>query len=63
MKFTLLLEIGIISLLVIILIVDGNPTQELNSGVAYDEYDGSFVVDQVVSNKEFTYKLNAVAAD
>ncbi|AOV60911.1 virion structural protein [Synechococcus phage S-CAM22] len=40
--------------------VDGNPTQQV-SGTAYDEYDGSFVVDRVVSNKEFTYKLNAVA--
>ena len=40
--------------------IDGNPTQEL-SGTAYDEYDGSFVVDSVVSNKEFTYKLNSVA--
>ena len=42
------------------ILVDGNPTQQLNS-VAYDEYDGSFVVDRVVSNREFTYKLNAVA--
>ena len=42
------------------ILVDGNPTQQLNS-VAYDEYDGSFVVDRVVSNKEFTYKLDAVA--
>ena len=40
--------------------VDGNPTQQLGA-VAYDEYDGSFVVDRVVSNREFTYKLNAVA--
>ena len=42
------------------ILVDGNPTQQLNS-VAYDEYDGSFVVDRVVSNREFTYKLDAVA--
>ena len=42
------------------ILVDGNPTQQLNS-VAYDEYDGSFVVDRVVSNREFTYKLDTVA--
>ena len=40
--------------------IDGNPTQE-SGGTAYDEYDGSFIIDTVVSNKEFTYKLDAVA--
>ena len=40
--------------------VDGNPTQTVSS-TAYDEYDGSFTVETVVSNREFTYKLGAVA--
>ena len=40
--------------------VDGNPSQEVGS-VVYDEYDGSFVVNSVVSSREFTYKLNSVA--
>ena len=40
--------------------VDGNPSQEINS-VTYDEYDGSFIVDRVVSSKEFTYKLPQTA--
>jgi|SaaInlV_120m_DNA_3_1039746.scaffolds.fasta_scaffold00199_3 hypothetical protein len=40
--------------------VDGNPSQTVNSTV-YDEYDGSFTVNTVVSNREFTYKLDAVA--
>ena len=40
--------------------VDGNPTREV-SGTAFDEYDGSFVVDTVVSSREFIYKLPAVA--
>ena len=40
--------------------VDGNPTRQVGS-IAYDEYDGSFVVDTVVSNKEFIYKLPATA--
>ena len=40
--------------------VDGNPTREV-SGTAFDEYDGSFVVDRVVSSREFIYKLPAVA--
>ena len=40
--------------------IDGNPNQELG-GTVYDEYDGSFVINTVVSNKEFTYKLDAVA--
>ena len=40
--------------------VDGNPSEEVG-GVVFDEYDGSFVVDRVVSSREFTYKLNAVA--
>ena len=40
--------------------VDGNPSQE-SGGVTYDEYDGSFVVDRVVSTKEFVYKLKTTA--
>ena len=40
--------------------VDGNPTREI-SGVFYDEYDGSFSVDRVISPLEFTYKLPQVA--
>ena len=40
--------------------VDGNPEQEVNN-VVYDEYDGSFPVETVVSPIEFTYKLNSVA--
>ena len=40
--------------------IDGNPSQEV-SGTVYDEYDGSFVVDTIVSNKEFTYKLDSAA--
>ena len=40
--------------------VDGNPTRTVGS-TAFDEYDGSFAVERVVSNREFTYKLNAVA--
>ena len=40
--------------------VDGNPSREVNS-VTYDEYDGSFVVDRVVSTREFIYKLPAIA--
>ena len=42
------------------LYIDGNPSQEVNS-VTYDEYDGSFAVDTVVSPLEFTYKLPNVA--
>ena len=40
--------------------VDGNPTRT-DGGTAYDEYDGSFTVETVVSNREFTYKLDSVA--
>ena len=43
-----------------IVYVDGNPTRELNS-VTYDEYDGAFPVDSVISVKEFTYKLDSIA--
>jgi hypothetical protein len=42
------------------LYVDGNPSETVNS-VVYDEYDGSFAVDTVVSPLEFTYKLPSVA--
>jgi len=40
--------------------VDGNPTRTVNS-VTYDEYDGAFPVDTVVSGKEFIYKLPTTA--
>ena len=40
--------------------IDGNPTRSIGS-VDYDEYDGSFPVDTVVSPLEFTYKLDANA--
>jgi len=40
--------------------VDGNPSQTV-SNVVYDEYDGSFAVDKIISKKEFTYKLPSVA--
>lgn len=40
--------------------VDGNPTQTIGN-VDYDEYDGAFPVDTIVSSKEFTYKLGGVA--
>ncbi|QBQ74973.1 structural protein [Cyanophage S-RIM4] len=40
--------------------VDGNPSQEINS-VVYDEYDGSFFVESVISIKEFTYRLPETA--
>ena len=36
--------------------VDGNPSQTVGS-VVYDEYDGAFPVDRVISPLEFTYKL------
>jgi len=42
------------------ILVDGNPSETVG-GVVYDEYDGSFIVDRVVSNREFVYKLDAVA--
>ena len=40
--------------------VDGNPSQTYNS-VVYDEYDGAFFVKDVISVKEFTYKLPQAA--
>jgi hypothetical protein len=40
--------------------VDGNPSQQVGN-VVYDEYDGSFAVDTVVSPVEFTYKLPQAA--
>ena len=42
------------------LYVDGNPSRTV-SNVVYDEYDGSFIVDTVVSPIEFTYKLDQAA--
>ena len=43
-----------------IIYVDGNPSQEID-GTVYDEYDGAFPVNQVISVKEFTYKLDQIA--
>ena len=43
-----------------VLYVDGNPSQTVGS-VVYDEYDGAFPVDRVISPLEFTYKLNQAA--
>ena len=43
-----------------VIYVDGNPSQEVG-GVTYDEYDGAFPVDRVISPLEFTYKLNQAA--
>jgi hypothetical protein len=40
--------------------VDGNPTRTV-SLANYDEYDGSFPVERVISPIEFTYKLPAAA--
>lgn len=40
--------------------VDGNPSQTVGNTV-FDEYDGSFAVDTVVSPVEFTYKLPQAA--
>lgn len=40
--------------------VEGNPTRSLN-GVSYDEYDGTFPIYDVISSKEFVYKLKSVA--
>ena len=37
-----------------VIYVDGNPTTQ-SGGVVYDEYNGSFTVDTVISVKEFTY--------
>ena len=42
------------------LYIDGNPSQEV-SGTSYDEYDGSFPVERVISPIEFTYKLPQTA--
>ena len=42
------------------LYIDGNPSQEV-SGTVYDEYDGSFPVERVISPIEFTYKLPQTA--
>ena len=42
------------------LFIDGNPSQTVGLTV-YDEYDGSFPVDEIISPVEFTYKLNSVA--
>ena len=42
------------------IVIDGNPTRTVGS-TAFDEYDGSFAVERVVSNREFIYKLDAVA--
>jgi len=43
-----------------VIYVDGNPTTQVGS-VVYDEYNGSFTVDSVISAKEFTYKLKTSA--
>ena len=43
-----------------IILIDGNPSEEIG-GIVYDEYDGAFPVDSIVSPLEFTYKLNQVA--
>ena len=40
--------------------IDGNPSETVNT-VVYDEYDGSFPVDTVISPLEFTYKLPQAA--
>ena len=40
--------------------VDGNPQQTIGATV-YDEYDGAFAVQSVVSPLEFTYKLKSAA--
>ena len=42
------------------LYIDGNPERTVG-GVVYDEYDGAFPVDTVVSSLEFTYKLPQAA--
>jgi len=41
------------------LFVDGNPSQQVGQ-IVYDEYDGAFPVDRVISIKEFIYKLSQV---
>ena len=40
--------------------LDGNPSETVG-GTVYDEYDGSFPVDTVISPLEFTYKLPQAA--
>ena len=40
--------------------VDGNPTQTIGA-TSYDEYDGAFPVDTVISPLEFTYRLPTAA--
>ena len=40
--------------------IDGNPSEEV-SGTVYDEYDGSFPVERIISPVEFTYKLPQTA--
>ena len=40
--------------------IDGNPTQTIGA-TSYDEYDGAFAVDTVISPLEFTYKLPSAA--
>ena len=46
-----------------VIFVDGNPSEQVGQ-IVYDEYDGSFSVDKVISPLEFTYKLpqNAVTS-
>ena len=45
-----------------VIYVDGNPSQEVGDpAVVYDEYDGAFPVHNVISVKEFTYKLDNIA--
>ena len=43
-----------------VIFVDGNPSEQIGQ-IVYDEYDGSFSVDRVISPLEFTYKLPQVA--
>lgn len=40
--------------------IDGNPSQQVGQ-IVYDEYDGAFPVETVISDREFTYKLDNVA--
>ena len=46
-----------------VIFVDGNPSEQVGQ-IVYDEYDGTFSVDKVISPLEFTYKLsqNAVTS-
>jgi hypothetical protein len=43
-----------------IVYIDGNPTSEVGN-VVYDEYNGGFDIEKVISIKEFTYRLNSNA--